>query len=177
MKSGDSLDSLNAMCGAIAKLDQKDRAKLEAVIIFAEPENAGEICRLAENLDQFDFIPGVHTPKEYGKYMIQESGRFGYDDHLDAFYDYEGYGQHRIQQEKWPFQRLWLCVLFRSNGSGGIDVGRPGRSISSATGPSVGENRMRHLKLRTICRGGVHKEIGLNGAAVISCIFKAKKFR
>ena len=87
----DSLDSLNAMCGAIAKLDQKDRAKLEAVIIFAEPENAGEICRLAENLDQFDFIPGVHTPKEYGKYMIQESGRFGYDDHLDAFYDYEGY--------------------------------------------------------------------------------------
>jgi len=27
----DSLDSLNAMCGAIAKLDQKDRAKLEAV--------------------------------------------------------------------------------------------------------------------------------------------------
>lgn len=33
---------------------------------------------------------------------------------------------------------------------------------------------MRHLKLRTICRGGVHKEIGLNGAAVISCIFKAK---
>ena len=74
----DSLDSLNAMCGAIAKLDQKDRAKLEAVIIFAEPENAGEICRLAENLDQFDFIPGVHTPKEYGKYMIQESGRFGY---------------------------------------------------------------------------------------------------
>lgn len=36
---------------------------------------------------------------------------------------------------------------------------------------------MRHLKLRTICRGGVHKEIGLNGAAVISCIFKAKKFR
>ena len=78
----DSLDSLNAMCGAIAKLDQKDRAKLEAVIIFAEPENAGEICRLAENLDQFDFIPGVHTPKEYGKYMIQESGRFGYKNHL-----------------------------------------------------------------------------------------------
>ena len=80
----DSLDSLNAMCGAIAKLDQKDRAKLEAVIIFAEPENAGEICRLAENLDQFDFIPGVHTPKEYGKYMIQESGRFGYSMMLNS---------------------------------------------------------------------------------------------
>ena len=108
----DSLDSLNAMCGAIAKLDQKDRAKLEAVIIFAEPENAGEICRLAENLDQFDFIPGVHTPKEYGKYMIQESGRFGYDDHLDAFYDYEGYGQHRIQQENGRFSAYGYVSYF-----------------------------------------------------------------
>ena len=108
----DSLDSLNAMCGAIAKLDQKDRAKLEAVIIFAEPENAGEICRLAENLDQFDFIPGVHTPKEYGKYMIQESGRFGYDDHLDAFYDYEGYGQHRIQQGNGRFSAYGYVSYF-----------------------------------------------------------------
>lgn len=108
----DSLDSLNAMCGAIAKLNQKDRAKLEAVIIFAEPENAGEICRLAENLDQFDFIPGVHTPKEYGKYMIQESGRFGYDDHLDAFYDYEGYGQHRIQQENGRFSAYGYVSYF-----------------------------------------------------------------
>lgn len=87
----DSLHSLNAMCGAIAKLEQKDRDKLEAVIVFAEPENAGAIRRLAENLEQFDFIPGIHTPEEYGRYMIRESGRFEYDDILEAFYDYEGY--------------------------------------------------------------------------------------
>ena len=78
----DSLHSLNAMCGAIAKLEQKDRDKLEAVIVFAEPENAGAIRRLAENLEQFDFIPGIHTPEEYGRYMIRESGRFEYDDRL-----------------------------------------------------------------------------------------------
>lgn len=99
----DSLHSLNAMCGAIAKLEQKDRDKLEAVIVFAEPENAGAIRRLAENLEQFDFIPGIHTPEEYGRYMIRESGRFEYDDILEAFYDYEGYGQHRIQQENGRF--------------------------------------------------------------------------
>ena len=97
------MHSLNAMCGAIAKLEQKDRDKLEAVIVFAEPENAGAIRRLAENLEQFDFIPGIHTPEEYGRYMIRESGRFEYDDILEAFYDYEGYGQHRIQQENGRF--------------------------------------------------------------------------
>lgn len=52
---------------------------------------------------QFDFIPGIHTPEEYGRYMIRESGRFEYDDILEAFYDYEGYGQHRIQQENGRF--------------------------------------------------------------------------
>ena len=85
---------------------------LGAVCQMAKPTCAANIRQLAENLDQFDFIPGVHTPKEYGKYMIQESGRFGYDDHLDAFYDYEGYGQHRIQQENGRFSAYGYVSYF-----------------------------------------------------------------
>ena len=84
---------------AIAKLDEKGQNKLEAVIVFADPKNAAQICQLAKNLDLFSFIPGVHTPEEYGKYMIQESGRFEYDDNLDGFYDYKGYGEQRIREE------------------------------------------------------------------------------
>lgn len=95
----DSLTALNAMSSAIAKLDEKGQDKLEAVIVFADPKNAAQICQLAKNLDQFSFIPGVHTPEEYGKYMIQESGRFEYDDNLDGFYDYKGYGEQRIREE------------------------------------------------------------------------------
>lgn len=95
----DSLTSLNAMCSAIAKLDEMEQSKLEAVVAFANPEDAAQIRQLAEHLDQFSFIPGVHTPEEYGKYMIQESGRFEYDDNLDGFYNYKSYGEHRIQQE------------------------------------------------------------------------------
>lgn len=99
----DSLTSLNAMCGAIAKLDEQAQNKLEAVIVFANPEDAAQIRQLAENLDQFDFVPGVHSPEEYGKYMIRESGRFEYDDNLDGFYDYRGYGERRIQRENGRF--------------------------------------------------------------------------
>ena len=50
------------MSSAIAKLDEKGQDKLEAVIVFADPKNAAQICQLAKNLDQFSFIPGVHTP-------------------------------------------------------------------------------------------------------------------
>ena len=95
----DSLTALNAMSSAIAKLDEKGQNKLEAVIVFADPKNAAQICQLAKNLDLFSFIPGVHTPEEYGKYMIQEFGRFEYDDNLDGFYDYKGYGEQRIREE------------------------------------------------------------------------------
>ena len=63
---------------------------------MAQPENANQICRLAENLDLFEFAPGAHTPAEYGKFMIQQSGQFHYDPTLDEFYDYERYGRKHI---------------------------------------------------------------------------------
>ena len=99
----ESVFDLNAMCAAISKLAQTDRVKLDAVIIFANPESAAEIRRLAENLDLFDFVPNVHTPEEYGRYMIQDSGHFDYDDNLDEFYDYEKYGRQHMEQEEGVF--------------------------------------------------------------------------
>ena len=69
----------------------------------AEPQNAYEICQLAENLDQFDFVPKVHTPEEYGKYMIQQSGHFEFDENLADFYDYRRYGEQRVEQENGGF--------------------------------------------------------------------------
>ena len=99
----ESIFDLNAMCAAISKLAQSDRVKLEAVIVFANPENAAEIRRLAENLDLFDFVPNVHTPEEYGKYMIQDSGRFNYDGNLDEFYDYGKYGRQHVEQGQGVF--------------------------------------------------------------------------
>ena len=70
---------------------------------LAEPKSAAQIKNLAESLDLFDFAPGAHTPQEYGKYMIQQSGRFEYDENLDAFYDYEKYGTERMNKEDGMF--------------------------------------------------------------------------
>lgn len=35
--------------------------------------------------------------------MIQSSGRFDYDDHLEPYYDYAQYGQDRIMVEEGRF--------------------------------------------------------------------------
>lgn len=85
----ESLYALNDLAEAVDKLTEEGRKKLGAVVELASPENAAQIRHLADDLDLFDFAPGVHTPEEYGRYMIQESGHFDYDPNLDEFYDYE----------------------------------------------------------------------------------------
>ena len=99
----ENLADLNALAQAADELSSDDMKKLGAVITLAKPQNAEQIKNLVENLDLFDFAPGAHTPEEYGRYMIQQSGRFEYDENLDAFYDYEKYGAERMNEEDGMF--------------------------------------------------------------------------
>ena len=101
--SGDDLPALNKMCRAIASLNEADQEKLNAVVLMMGPGDMMAVQQLAENLDQFDFIPGIRTPEEYGMHMIRESGHFEYDENLEGFYDYRGYGERRVQEEGGQF--------------------------------------------------------------------------
>ena len=99
----ESLADLNALAKAARPLSNDDIIKLGAAVAMAKPQSAEEIKMLVESLDLFDFVPGVHTPTEYGKYVIQESERFEYDENLEAFYDYEGYALQRMNEEDGMF--------------------------------------------------------------------------
>ena len=99
----ETLSDLNELAEAADGLSKADMEKLGAVVMLAEPKSAAQIKNLAENLDLFDFASGAHSPAEYGRYMIQQSGRFDYDENLDAFYDYEKYGAERMNEEDGMF--------------------------------------------------------------------------
>ena len=100
----ESLADLNALAQATEdELCSDDIKKLGAVVTLAKPQNAEQIKNLVENIELFDFAPGAHSPVEYGKYMIQQSGRFDYDENLDEFYDYEKYGLQRMGEEDGMF--------------------------------------------------------------------------
>lgn len=99
----ESVFDLNRLCRTCSGLSRQEWSKLEAASAIAALEDSAQLRRLAENLDLFDFVPDVHTPEEYGRHMIQQSGRFDYDSELDAFYDYEKYGRQRIQEEQGRF--------------------------------------------------------------------------
>ena len=99
----ETLSDLNELAEATDGLSKADMEKLGAVVPLTKPQNAEQVKNLVENLDLFDFAPGAHSPVEYGKYMIQQSGHFDYDENLDEFYDYEGYAVQRMNEEDGMF--------------------------------------------------------------------------
>lgn len=99
----DDVFELNRLCACVQKLSRDEYPKLEAAFLLTEPSDVVEARHLIEQLDLFDYIPGITTPEEYGRYMITESGHFEYDDNLDEFYDYNKYGQWRMEQEQGRF--------------------------------------------------------------------------
>ena len=99
----ETLSDLNELAEATDGLSNADMEKLGAVVMLAKPQSAEQVKNLVENLDLFDFAPGTHSPVEYGKYMIQQSGHFDYDENLDKFYDYEGYALQRMNEEDGMF--------------------------------------------------------------------------
>ena len=99
----ESLFELNRLCQICSNFKEQDFEKLGAVCQMAKPTCAANIRQLAENLDQFDFAPNVHTPEELGKYMIQQSGHYEYDENLEDFYNYGDYGVKRMLQEDGVF--------------------------------------------------------------------------
>jgi len=99
----ENLTDLNEMCRAIQPLNQAEREKLGAVILFTKPEQAGQIANLAKELEQFDYVPKVRTPEEYGKYMIMDSGHYEYDENLVGYIDFAKYGKEHVENEQGQF--------------------------------------------------------------------------
>lgn len=99
----DDVFELNRLCVCVQKLSRNEYPKLQAALLLTKPSDVTEARHLAEQLDLFDYIPGISTPEEYGRHMITQSGHFEYDDNLNDFYDYEKYGKWRMDQEQGRF--------------------------------------------------------------------------
>ncbi len=134
----DSLNCLNKLCRAMAPLNPDEVKKLEAVVLIAKPETAVEVCQMAENLDQFDFVPNVQTPEEYGRYMIQESGHFEYDEHLEDFYDYRLYGEQRVEAEGGQFNEYGYVAYHGTMALEELTRADPAEQYQREQGPQMG---------------------------------------
>ncbi len=94
---------LNSLCEKVLPMDIHAQKALSAAVLLAQPVGAYQLCKIAKEMGQFEFIPGVNTPEEYGRYMIQQSDRYEYDPELEGFYDYKKYGESHIRNEGGQF--------------------------------------------------------------------------
>ncbi len=136
--SGDDLPGLNRLCQAIQPMTEADTEKLNAVVLMTGASGIEALCQLSENLDQFDFVPGVQTPEGYGKYMIRESGHFEYDENLDGFYDYRRYGEQRIQEEGGQFNECGYVAYHGTLTLEELMAGDPAEQYQREQGPQMG---------------------------------------
>ena len=66
---------LNHLANAVNSADM-DLEKLWAVAEYAEAEDAGQLARLAKNIDCFTFVEGANYFQEIGEYVTQNNGGF-----------------------------------------------------------------------------------------------------
>ncbi|NNJ28580.1 antirestriction protein ArdA [Lacrimispora defluvii] len=95
----ENLYEINRLCACFQKLDSDSRLKAEAALQMASPSDIAQASNLLSQLDLFDFIPGIATPEEYGRYMIIDSGHYEFDENLEKYIDFKEYGKQRMAGE------------------------------------------------------------------------------
>lgn len=99
--SGDpeSIWQWSDLCREVNALSPQEERALCAAIEITDAEDVYQIQTLMSSLRDFDLVPGVHDAESYGKYMIQKSGKYVYDEALDCYYNYEAFGEFLMAHE------------------------------------------------------------------------------
>lgn len=103
VKNQSELYALNQFASIFKEMGQREVISLSELADFAEITNAEELKTLASCMYEFECFPDIHTPEQYGRYMICESGCFEYDENLEDYIDFKAYGQDKINRETGAF--------------------------------------------------------------------------
>ena len=93
------LETLNALTRCLQKFDGQALEDFHTVIDTVWPETPEEILYLAEELRDFTVVPDISSAEEYGWFLFKESKNLDVDPILEAYVDFQKYGQYRIQEE------------------------------------------------------------------------------
>lgn len=103
VKDQSDLYALNQIAKIFKEMGQREVISLSELAAFVKITKAEELKMLAGCMYEFESFPDIHTPEQYGKYMICESGRFEYDENLEDYIDFKSYGQDKISRETGTF--------------------------------------------------------------------------
>ena len=97
----ESIDELNHLACLLSELDRSDLEKFEAAVASGEhTSGASDLINLAENLDCYDFYPGVGDDETLGRIYAEDMEMIDIPENLRDYFDYEAYGRDmRINED------------------------------------------------------------------------------
>ena len=73
--------------------------------------NVKDLINLAQNLDCFDYYPGVFDDADLGYYYIDDLGMIDIPDYVANYFDYEAYGRDMSINEGGTFAETGYIIM------------------------------------------------------------------
>ena len=90
----ENIDELNHLAHLLSDLEQGELEKFEAVIDSGEYTGSmKDLINLTQNLDCFDFEPGISNDEELGRLYVLDFGAVQVPESLIDYIDYEAFGR------------------------------------------------------------------------------------
>ena len=90
----ESIDELNCLASLLDDMDEGEQAKFEAALSYGDYTGSlKDLINLAQNLDCYEYYPGISDEDDLGRFMIDEMGAMGVPEYLENYIDYEAYGR------------------------------------------------------------------------------------
>lgn len=100
----ESIDELNYLASLLDDMDTDDIERFAAAVDYGEHTGSvKELINLAQNLDCYDFYPGVRDEEELGRIYIEDMDALEVPEYLRNYIDYEAYGRDMALEESGHF--------------------------------------------------------------------------
>ena len=86
---------LNRLAAAVNSADME---KLWAVAEYAEAEDAGQLARLAKNIDCFTVIENAANYSDVGRYVVEHNDCYAMPPELEKYFDFGAFGEHIAEE-------------------------------------------------------------------------------
>jgi len=110
----ESIDELNYLASLLEEMDKGDLEKFEVAAVHGDySESVQDLINLAQNLECYEYYPGVESYDALGRYLIDELGYEEIPEQLERYFDYESYAEDYVINEGGEF--LESGFVFRNS--------------------------------------------------------------
>jgi len=114
----ESIDELNYLATILSDMYDSEQEKFVGALEYGEHTSCvKDLINLAQNLDNYEFYPGVEDEEGLGRWYIEELNAMEIPEHIEFYFDYEAYGREMNLASNGTFSRELGGYIERNSGS------------------------------------------------------------